>query len=170
MRGRADQDAHIKSSRLRCPGVNSKPTGALRATISCYGSSGACGTRKDTWRRWDTAKADSSAMRTSLLGDAPETKKCTKIQDAPEGATGSSKVTGVGRAPRPARFAACTNHNHSAVGLAQEALVQFRAARVAQAQNPGALGPECTHPCFSTKQSYPCFGHLAPVVVSRSRT
>ena len=33
-----------------------------------------------------------------------------------------------------------------------------------------ALGPECTHPCFSTKQSCPCFGHLAPVVVSRSRT
>ena len=51
-------------------------------------------------------------MRTSLLGDAPETKKCTKFQDAPEDATCSSKATGVGfrgvHEPQPKRGGTCT--------------------------------------------------------------
>ena len=51
-------------------------------------------------------------MRTRLSGDAPKTKKCTKIQDAPEDATGSSRATGVGfrgvHEPQPKHGGTCT--------------------------------------------------------------
>ena len=163
MRGRADQDAHIETSRLRRPGAIRNQLERCVQPHHAVGLSALVALGKtprptETQPKLIPAKCAQVCWVTHQKPrSAQNFKTHLRTRQAPPG-------------PRAWGFAACTNHNQNAVGLAQEAPVQFRAARVAQAQNPGALGPECTRPCFSTKQSYPCFGQSAPVVVSRSRT